>query len=136
MLNDIQLDYLIKIVQNTIISNSEHLLKGKYKHSAIKKSLLDGHCYVGTEVIYHLYGKFNGYTPKVVNNKHIENDISKQWTHWFLQNKTTGHIIDVTSEQFDDEELLFCYKNGIFKGFLTGNTPSKRSKYVLDLISL
>lgn len=126
------LNKIIKQVQNILISKTNILLIKKYKKNENNKSKLQGHCYVATEVLYHIYGKNNGYKPKVFSNKLLEKNEEKQFTHWFLENKENGHIIDPTAEQFETEIINFCYKNAKFKGFLTGDNPSNRSKIVLD----
>lgn len=133
MFNDNVKD-LISNLKYILIHNKEKLLKKQYLNLN-NCDEMTGHCYVASEVFYHLYGKYHGFEPKVVSNKHIEKDISKQWTHWYLQNRQTLEIIDLTATQFSKTCLDFCYTNGVFKGFLT-KEPSRRSQFVINILKL
>lgn len=84
---------------------------------------LAGHCYVASEVAYHLLGgKASEYTPQVIRHEGSQ--------HWFLKNKS-GRIIDLTAEQFDS---AVPYDRSRGCGFLTRG-PSKRAQIVLDRIA-
>lgn len=92
-------------------------LKPQYRGNPNK---LWGHCYVASEVAYHLKYKELGFKPHVIKTNGI--------THWFLKNINTKEILDLTSEQFDKP---IDYNNGKCCGFLTKN-PSKRSKTLME----
>jgi hypothetical protein len=79
---------------------------------------LTGHCYVASEVAYHLFAKDLGYKPYVMR---IDGD-----THWFL--KKGGEILDLTQEQFSVKPQ---YESGRATGFLT-KQPSRRAKEILS----
>jgi hypothetical protein len=78
-----------------------------------------GHCYVATEVLYHLYGKRHGFKPHRIGN------------HWFLKNPETNEILDPTKEQFD-HPLNYSFAKGC--GFLT-RQPSRRARTLLKNLS-
>ena len=83
-----------------------------------------GHCYLATEVAYHLLGgKKQGWKPMYLK--------CEDGSHWFLKH-STGRIFDVTSGQFEGEEIL--YQNAIGKGFLT-REPSQRAQKLMAKIS-
>lgn len=109
---------------NSIINNlSDDLLKREFL--LIKnRNKFTGHCYVATETLYHLLDdneKLN-YVPAILKINNI--------THWFLKNKNTDEIIDITKEQFNFE-LDYSKSRNCF--FLT-KTPSKRSQTLINRI--
>lgn len=112
--------------KNLIINNlSDDLLLSKYKklksNQKIDKTF--GHCYVASEVAYHLLGgKEEGWMPYFLN--HLG------YHHWFLKHKS-GAILDLTSDQFKSP---LDYNKAIGKGFLT-KAPSKRAKQLIKKIS-
>lgn len=129
---------LQKEIQEVLIENSKELLKPFWYRTNQREGSnpLTGHCFVATEVAYHVWGKENGFKPHVVSNKKIESDKSKQWTHWFLKNKETGAILDLTADQFDSETLVYCYENGKGAGMLKKDGEiSKRGQFVIDKLS-
>lgn len=80
-----------------------------------------GNCYVCSEAIFHLLGGYEaGWKPMYM--KH-EGD-----SHWFIQHKITGMIIDLTSGQF---KTIPPYDKAKGKGFLT-KKPSKRAKLLME----
>jgi hypothetical protein len=82
-----------------------------------------GHCYVASEVLYHLLGgKAHGWKPMQI--KHEDEP------HWFLVNVITGQVLDATSDQF---ESPVPYGQATGRGFLTVQ-PSRRAKKVLDTL--
>lgn len=84
---------------------------------------LSGHCYVASEVYYHLSGgKNSNLKPATVNHEGV--------VHWFLRDPA-GNVIDLTGEQFKTRP---AYKLGRGRGFLTSK-PSKRAKKVIFAIS-
>lgn len=81
---------------------------------------LAGHCYVASEVLYHLMGGKNaGLIPQFIRHE--------GQPHWFLKGKS-GIIIDFTAEQFSTP-VPYAESRGC--GFLT-KEPSGRARIVLD----
>lgn len=101
---------------------SRDLLRPQYQN--LRACPYTGHCYVASEVLYHLYGKQNGYTPACMAHENT--------MHWFLRNKQTGQILDITVEQF---QSVPNYKQARGCGFLT-REPSKRAQEVMRRIDL
>ena len=81
-----------------------------------------GHCYVASEVAYHLKYKELGFKPFILNVDGI--------THWFLKNPQTQDIVDITKDQFDFD---LDYNKAKGCGFLT-KSPSKRSQILMERI--
>jgi len=80
-----------------------------------------GNCYVTSEAIYHLIGgKRAGWIPQVLR-------LPDGGTHWFLQHRETGLIIDATRSQFTSKPR---YETSRGSGFLTKG-PSKRARALM-----
>ena len=97
------------------------LLRPKYKKAGMPKSY--GHCYVASEVLYHLWAKDKGYKPYCARDE--EDNV-----HWWLMNNT-GDILDPTVSQYEERDLEPPYSKGRCCGFLTKG-PSKRALIVLN----
>jgi hypothetical protein len=96
------------------------LLKDEYRDNPRPYA---GHCYVASEVYYHLRGgKEAGL--KAVGLEH------EGAQHWWLEDNL-GNVIDLTSEQF---ATSVPYERGRGRGFLT-KQPSKRAQTVIDRLS-
>jgi hypothetical protein len=90
-----------KIVQKIYSVLSPSLLVDKWKERALFDYLPTdqwpvhptyGHCYGATEAFYYLWGKKHGFFPHWVE--------TFEGHHWFLENRKTGEIIDITGAQF------------------------------------
>lgn len=93
----------------------------KDSYQTEEKDVLDGHCYVASEAYYHATGR-------TLDVYCLSWD--RPGTHWFLHDG--NRFIDLTGDP-DDE---IAYEDGVKKGFLTGDTPSKRAQKVLDAIDV
>jgi hypothetical protein len=83
---------------------------------------LAGHCYVASEVYWHLNGgPSSGLVPQVIRHEGA--------THWFLR-ATDGRVIDLTADQFSTP-VPYHLARGC--GFLT-KRPSKRAAIVIERI--
>jgi hypothetical protein len=104
-------------IKQLIISNlTADLLNKKYHPN---NNSLAGHCYVASEVAYHLLGgKAEGWTPQFIKHE--------SQSHWFLKHNS-GFILDITAKQFQSS---IDYSQAIGKGFLT-KQPSKRARKLL-----
>lgn len=102
---------------------SPNLLHPIWKKSELAhKNWLSGHCYTASEVLYHLWGKQRGFTPR-----RVEVETSMGWvSHWYLQDH--GEVLDPTAEQFGTLEIP--YEEGRPCAFLT-SLPSKRAQEVM-----
>jgi hypothetical protein len=110
---------LIKAIQNSL---SDDLLKPQFR--GVSKNRFYGHCYVATECLYHLLPQHikSSYKPNTLKINGI--------THWFLKNKETGEVLDLTSKQFTQK---IEYYNSRGCGFLT-KKPSKRAVILIDRV--
>lgn len=83
-----------------------------------------GHCYVATEAAYYLLGAGEtGWQPAFIRHE--------DQPHWFLVNRLTGEVLDITWRQFN--ELPNYHDDGRGKGFLT-NFPSRRAAIVIQRV--
>ena len=71
-------------------------------------NLMRGHCYVASEVLYHMYGKALGFRPKRIKHEGS--------SHWFLYSSKDNKIIDITASQF---KTSVPYQLAVGCGFLT-----------------
>lgn len=98
------------------------LYSGWRNYELAHKNPLSGHCYNASEVLYHLWGKKRGFTPRQVEVETAVGVIS----HWYLQHEDV--IVDPTSEQFGSLEIP--YQEGVARGFMT-KKPSKRAREIM-----
>jgi len=112
--NDIKLIQLIK--QNL----SDDLRKPKYKGNPNR---MKGHCYVASEVFYHLAQNPSEWLPGSLPH---EGDV-----HWVLKNRHTREVLDITVEQFKTKPDYARFRG---RGFLTKG-PSKRAKKLIERIT-
>lgn len=112
---------LIKAIQNSL---SEDLLKPQFRGKSNNRFY--GHCYVATECLYHLLPQHikSSYKPSILKIEGI--------THWFLRNKETGKVLDITSKQFPFK-LDYTKSKGC--GFLTKKS-SKRTTILIQRVLL
>lgn len=91
---------------------------------------LTGHCYVAAEAVFHLTGGYDQWyvCRLTVDTEHHERDVPARVTHWFLEDRDTGEIVDPTSSQFD---FAPEYDRRTRTGFMTSD-PSERAQTVLD----
>jgi hypothetical protein len=105
------------------------LLRGRYKIN--RSNPLAGHCYVASEVAFHILGgKASGWKAMRLNHQSFP-ELANGETHWFIQNNN-GDIIDPTAKQFSG---TIPYHKATGTGFLT-KEPSARANKVLKEMSL
>lgn len=108
--------------RGVILDNlTDDLLAPKYRKMKKKANVpaTFGHCYVASEVAYHMLGgKEEGWTPHFI--RHLGQ------SHWFLKHKS-GFILDLTYNQF---KTPIDYSESRGTGFLTKEI-SKRGKKLL-----
>lgn len=98
--------------------NNEDLVKDSYKGS----HPLSGHCYVASESFFHVLGGYDNWDVYRVKHEGV--------THWFLKDKESEEIVDLTKEQFESEPP---YDRATKTGFLTED-PSKRAEKVINYV--
>lgn len=112
--------------------NNDDLLKNSYKEYV--QHPLAGHCYVASEAYYHLLEDQTAWTPHWLSVEWDKSaNVKASMTHWFLKNKQTGQIVDLTAEQFDPLPIEPNYDGGTGAGFQT-TEPSERAERVLKAI--
>ena len=94
-----------------------------------------GHCFVATNALFHLIdGARTGWQQMCLHREHMQ-DLGED-THWFLQHKKTGHILDATADQFEGDNIP--YAKGVAKGTSQTGTdvghPTKRAQVVIDRV--
>jgi len=119
------LQQLVKKIQSVLTPD---LLNSYYRHTRPEDAHpVWGHCYVATEVLYHLWGKKAGFKPCYVR---IGRGCIVLGNHWFLTNDARTVYVDPTMEQFNEP---LPYDIGKRCGFLT-RKPSKRARIVMRRI--
>ena len=112
-----------KIYKLLLLSLADDLRQKKYKGNI---NPVAGHCYVVSEVLFHLFGgQKSAWRPQFIRH---ENE-----PHWFLKNIKTNKNIDLTSSQFNTK---ISYKKAAGKGFLTKNPSRRAIKLMSKMISL
>jgi len=108
-----------QIIKKIIANLTDDLRRKPWKGA---RNPVAGHCYVASEVFYHLSGgKKSGLTPMRMK--------MGDWTHWYLRTKK-GKYIDITKSQF---KMPVQHHYGIGYGFLTSK-PSKRAMILINRI--
>lgn len=111
---------------------SPNMLKHKYRTKlGIGDHFTCGHCFAATDAAYHLYGKENGFKPKVLGNKEFPNGLEKGETHWYLM-RDDGAVIDPTREQFGNLDIP--YSNGKGNGYISKEKATTRGRLIMDLV--
>ena len=98
------------------------LLKPRYRAENAENPMF-GHCYVATEALFYLLEDRENYCA-------CRGRDDRGIVHWWLVNKATNEIHDVTADQYLSQGLVPPYDRGKRGGFLTKET-SKRCRIVL-----
>jgi hypothetical protein len=101
------------------------LLKRPYRGDNATNPMF-GHCYVASEALFYLLESREDYCA-------CRGRDERGIVHWWLVNKTTNQIHDVTADQYLSKGLVPPYELGKRSGFLT-KAPSKRCKIVLERV--
>ncbi|MBA0883041.1 hypothetical protein [Flavobacterium undicola] len=80
-----------------------------------------GFCFTASEVIYRLTGGKDNWFIKSINDPRDWN----HGTHYFLQNKTSGHILDITSDQYTSRGITIPYELGKARGLQNVSRKAK-----------
>lgn len=108
---------MLKLATSVIENLKNEDRQSKYRG---RENPLAGHCYVASEVLYHLLGgKLSGWKPCSIRVGNV--------VHWYLEHSKYG-ILDATAGQFHGP---IDYRAGRSRGFLT-RAPSKRSRVVME----
>lgn len=118
-----------KLIKNIQDNLSPDLLHKKY-NKPNPNNPLQGHCYVASEALYYLLEP-SDFKPKVATYEAVKGYAS----HWWLENKKTGKILDPTSGQFKRSFIKELYKKGRFCGFLTKG-PCRKTQTLLNKINM
>jgi hypothetical protein len=118
-----------KVIKSILDCLSPDLLKPSYREEN-KKNPTFGHCYVASEVLFHLIeadipGRFSPWIGK--DDQGIN--------HWWLVDNEDGSIVDPTADQYISQGKIPPYEHGRKFSFLTKN-PSRRAKIVMERINL
>lgn len=106
---------------------SPDLLKPCFREKNINNPTY-GHCYVASEVLFHLLNNPKKYSAARAKD---ENGIN----HWWIVDLDNGNIIDPTADQYYSINKIPPYNVGYKCSFLT-KKPSKRAKIILNKINL
>lgn len=115
-----------KIISDIQSVLSDDLLKPSYRKLQ-NRHVTTGHCYAASEALYHLTGGRDIWHSCVGKDEN-------GGTHWWLEHKKSGYILDVTSEQFTCFGKEPPYSNSKKCAFLTSG-PSNRAKEIIKRLS-
>lgn len=121
---------LVKQIQAVLTPD---LLKGSWsKNADPSRSPMYGHCYASTSALWHMLGAMSsGYTPYVLSERNYPELFKNGESHWYLMNKS-GHVLDVTAEQFDQP---LDYSKGIANGMMVHPAGGdKRAKTIISRV--
>ncbi len=98
-----------------------------------------GHCHNATGVFYLIFGSENVHMYRAYDDS--LNLVNEPMFHWFILNRHTNEIIDITSEQYSSQPQVLrkLYKNKEKAGLLGFNykkrvhTLLKKVKYELKI---
>lgn len=102
------------------LCKSDDLRRKPWKGSP---NVFAGHCYVASEVLYHMGGEEMGLRPAFIRHE--------GQPHWFLMMPNSSCLLDVTVAQFKTNP---DYTKARGKGFLT-KAPSKRACVLMQRVS-
>jgi hypothetical protein len=102
-----------RAVYDAIVKHS-HLRKREYRDNP---NPVAGMCYVASEALHHIM-------PHRYKPTHVKVNGA---SHWYLIEKRTGAVVDLTFSQFD----TIPYEEGKGKGFLT-REPSQRARVIIN----
>jgi hypothetical protein len=114
-----------EIIEAIKKSLTPDLLKKRYREENSINPMF-GHCYVASEALYHILNKPSRYQPV-----HGRDEVGI--VHWWIVDKETNEIIDVTADQYFSVGKIPPYSVGRRGSFLT-NLPSKRCIVVMDRV--
>lgn len=115
-----------KIIEIIKKSLSPDLLKPCFREKNINNPTF-GHCYVASEVLFHILNNPKKYSPMRGKDKDGTN-------HWWIIDVDNGNIIDPTVDQYNMLNKIPPYEVGVRCSFLT-KSPSKRAKILLSRIT-
>ncbi len=108
-----------KLIAAIVANLTPDLLPNDFWRRKNRKNPMAGHCYVASEVYFHLSSEIM--KPCVVR-------VNREITHWFLENIDTGERVDITAAQFKSKSPPYEKAKGC--GFLT-KQPSKRAAILI-----
>lgn len=83
-----------------------------------------GFCYLVSLLIYHMDGKSKKWTFKTITDELF---IKENGTHYFLLNKESNKILDLTTDQFKGIEIPYEKSKGIGIRFVNKNVKKYAS---------
>lgn len=126
---------IVKKIKNSFDREDvKELLKNKilgdYWYDINKSSNINstGFCYLASELYYYLDGKSKKWWFKEINSPEI---LPYNGMHYYLENKETGEILDITKSQFGDIEIPYHLAKNKGIRFI-----SKNCKIYKELIGL
>jgi hypothetical protein len=88
-----------------------------------------GFCYLASELYYHLDGKSKKWWFKEITSP---DNLPYNGKHFFLQNKETGEILDITKDQYDSN-IIIPYHLAKNKGIMYMSKNCFKLKKLLHL---
>ena len=103
-------------VKKSILNNLSFDLLPKKWYGINESNLTFGHCHNATGTFYLIFGSENVHMYRAYDDS--LKLVDKPMYHWFILNRHTNEIIDITSEQYSSHpkvlSKLYKNKNWIF----------------------
>jgi hypothetical protein len=101
----------IKLVTKSILKNLSPDLLPKKWHSLNKSNPTFGHCHTASGVFYAIFASENVHLYKAFDDSFKL--VDEPMFHWFILNRHTHEIIDITASQYSSHPKLLSnlYKN-------------------------
>lgn len=110
-----------QLLKNDILGNYWYDINKLSNHKSV------GFCYLASELYYNLDGKSQKWWFKEINSDLLPYN----GKHFYLENKQTGEILDITKSQF--ENIKIPYNLGKSKGIRYVSKNCNKFKKLLEL---
>lgn len=94
---------------------------------------LHGQCYVASEAYYHLTGGKDEWKPQFIEVNWGGFDGNYVCPHWFLESRDGSRVVDLTVEQFSQNDIEVPHHDSVGRGFVPPS-PSGRAKEVMQAV--
>jgi len=123
----------IKLVTKSILKNLSPDLLPKKWYSLNKSNSTFGHCHTASGVFYSIFASENVHMYRAFDDS--SKLVDESIYHWFILNRHTDEIIDITASQYSSHPKLLenLYKNKEKAGLL-GFNYKKRVHVLLDRV--
>jgi hypothetical protein len=113
------------------LAGNDAMLNDDYQPPRELEHPLAGHCYIASEAYYHLSD--SEWTPQFINVEWRKDGRGHRTAHWFLESRSRDRVVDLTVEQFEENDVSVMHGRSRGRGFVPP-TPSDRATTVMENI--